>query len=151
MQGPLWNQIWFWNLIIPPNCFPGKNWILLKWSVFKPTHSSPTRDTKYQRMGAHYEAHPWSTKCYYHHKTSTLWRHWRLFHGLQSRSHSASVWVEPSVKHKVVAEAETVDPKTVAFGLRFKQSTRSALYLNQPQTPNYSLQLKWGLVQKGCA
>lgn len=42
-------------------------------------HSSPTRDTKYQQRGDHYEAHPWSTNCYYRHKTSALNRHrWRL-------------------------------------------------------------------------
>lgn len=70
---------------------------------------------------------------------------WWPFHGLHRLSNSAGVWVEPLVKHKVVEEAETLGPRTVAVGLSFKQLTRSALYLNQPQTPNYSLQFKQGL------
>ena len=74
---------------------------------------------------------------------------WWPFHGLQCLSHSARVWVEPPVKHKAVEEAERACPRTVAIGLRFKQSTRCALYLNRPQTPEYSLQFKQGLEQSG--
>lgn len=53
------------------------------------------RDKKKQWMGARYEAHPWSTKCYYHHKTSatleTSEETWRPFGGLERLSHSARV------------------------------------------------------------
>lgn len=133
------------NLILEfnnsPKLFSRKKWILLKRSVVKSMHSSPTRDTgilimkpilgppnviilkpPQEEVGRHWERHGDMVG----------------FHGLHCLSHSTWVWVE-SVKHKVVVvEAETVSPRTVVFGLRFKQSTRSTLYLNQPQTPNCS-------------
>lgn len=132
-QGPLWNQIWFGNLRIPPNCFLGgeKNgFFSIQANAF----------LFYQRhKNTLYGAHSWSTKCY-HHKSLHRRRSgdletWWIFV-------DSSVWVIQFTFELSVVEAETVSPRTVVFGLRFKQSTRSALYLNQPQAPDCSLQFK---------
>lgn len=77
--GALWNQIWFWNLIMPPNCFPGKTKPGFFWND---QYSSPCiphlpETQNINGWGIIMKPTPRSTKCYYHHKTSALWRHQR--------------------------------------------------------------------------
>lgn len=64
-----------------PNCFTEKLDSFKMISIQAQTFLTYQRVLKKQWIGAHYEAHPWPTKCYYHHKTFKLetleesWRH----------------------------------------------------------------------------
>lgn len=55
-------------------------------------------------------------------------------------SESFSLGLSGAVGKTQSGGGETLSPRTVALGLSFKQSTRSALYLDRPQTPNHSVQ-----------
>lgn len=123
--GAFWYQIWFWNLITTPR----KNWFF--WSDLYSSQCIPHLPKTQNTSGRGLIMKPILVppnviaiiKPPHSGETGGNLEIRQPFSQFQCLIHSALVWAESLVKHIVVKETEKLGPRTVGFGLRFKQSS----------------------------